>query len=97
MNQLLLLLLLLLILIKYFLYKSDNIYFLVNKLFSLHGIKAFFYLSKLKFPFIRLIKTMESIITIIIIILMKYFLDKSDNYIYFLVNELFKKYFLAWN
>ena len=35
---------------------------------------------------------MDSIITIIvIIILMKYFLYKSDNYIYFLVNELFKK------
>ena len=90
---------LLLILIKYFLYKSDNIYFLVNKLsfkktFSLHGIKAFFYLSKLKLPFIRLIKTIDSIITIIIIILMKYFLYKSDNYIYFLVNELFKNIFL---
>ena len=39
---------------------------------------------------------MESIITIIfiILILMKYFLYKSDNYIYFLVNELFKNIFL---
>ena len=48
-----------------------------------------FYLSKLKLPFVRLIKTMDSIITIIvIIILMKYFLYKSDNYIYFLVNKV---------
>ena len=55
-----------------------------------------FYLSKLKLPFIRLTKTMDSIITIIIIILilMKYFLYKSDNYIYFLVNELLKNIFL---
>ena len=42
---------------KYFLYKSDNIYFLVNKLFkkkifSLHEIKAFL-LSKLKLPFYK--------------------------------------------
>ena len=61
------------------------------KAFSLHGIKVFFFKNKLKLPFIKFIKTIESIIIIIIviIILMKYFLYKSDNYIYFLVNELF--------
>ena len=78
---------------KYFLYKSDNIYFLVNKLF----LKYFlcmklkpFYLSKLKLPFIKFINTMESII---FYILMKYFLYKSDNiyYYYYFVNKLFFK------
>ena len=54
------------ILMKYFLYKSINIYFLVNKPFKKKYLLCMklkpFYLSKLQLPFIKFINTMESII-----------------------------------
>ena len=58
-----------LILMKNFLYKSDNIYFAINFFKYFIGMELkFFYLNKLKLPFIKFIKAMESIIIIIIII-----------------------------
>ena len=41
---------------------------------------------------------LNKLLLLLLLILMKYFLYKSDNYIYFLVNKLFlKNIFFAWN
>ena len=66
MESIIIIIIIILILMKNFLYKSDNIYLAINffKYFLCMELK-FFYLNKLKLPFIKFIKTMESIIIII--------------------------------